>query len=133
MLDPTFIGPVFPCREWPGARWNEYGNRAHPVLSTKIVHRQTWIEVFGPPPPDRSFVLHRCDNPPCFEITHLYCGTQADNMRDREERGRSNHPNAAKTHCKRGHAFDEENTLVRPDGSRRCRACRRIDEKRRRS
>lgn len=30
---------------------------------------------------------------------------------------------AAKTHCKMGHPFDEKNTYFRPDGGRACRAC----------
>lgn len=39
------------------------------------------------------------------------------------------HYNARKTHCKRGHPFDEENTRVEPDGARECRTCK--NEKRR--
>jgi len=32
----------------------------------------------------------------------------------------------AKTHCPRGHPYDEQNTIVYPsDGRRRCRTCRR--------
>lgn len=31
-----------------------------------------------------------------------------------------------RTHCPRGHAYDEENTYITPAGERRCRACRRI-------
>lgn len=34
-------------------------------------------------------------------------------------------PNAAKTHCKRGHEFTPENTRLRPSGGRTCRACHR--------
>ena len=40
--------------------------------------------------------------------------------------------NARKTHCKHGHEFTSENTRIRSDGSRQCRACAR-DEWRRRS
>lgn len=29
-----------------------------------------------------------------------------------------------RTHCPRGHEFTEENTYIRPDGYRECRACR---------
>jgi len=37
-------------------------------------------------------VLHRCDVPCCLNPTHLFLGTHADNMRDRESKGRANHP-----------------------------------------
>jgi WhiB family redox-sensing transcriptional regulator len=35
------------------------------------------------------------------------------------------HPQASKTHCKRGHQFTAENTYYTPDGHRRCRTCMR--------
>jgi hypothetical protein len=35
------------------------------------------------------------------------------------------HPQASKTHCKRGHPFDAANTYYTPDGRRRCRTCLR--------
>jgi WhiB family redox-sensing transcriptional regulator len=35
------------------------------------------------------------------------------------------HPQASKTHCKRGHPFTAENTYYTPDGHRRCRTCLR--------
>ena len=35
------------------------------------------------------------------------------------------HPQASKTHCKRGHRFDAQNTYYAPDGQRRCRTCLR--------
>jgi hypothetical protein len=31
----------------------------------------------------------------------------------------------AKTHCLRGHPYDNQNTLIRGDGFRACRACAR--------
>jgi WhiB family redox-sensing transcriptional regulator len=37
----------------------------------------------------------------------------------------ASHPQASKTHCKRGHRFSAENTYYTPDGHRRCRTCLR--------
>jgi hypothetical protein len=69
-------------------------------------------------------VRHKCDNPTCVRREHLEMGTPAENARDIVERGY--HHNASKTHCKWGHAFDEENTYVTPsNGKRQCRACAR--------
>ena len=35
-------------------------------------------------------------------------------------------PKNPRTVCQRGHAFDEANTYVRPNGRRMCRSCRRL-------
>jgi WhiB family transcriptional regulator, redox-sensing transcriptional regulator len=40
-------------------------------------------------------------------------------------RAPARHPQASKTHCKRGHRFSAENTYYTPDGHRRCRTCLR--------
>ena len=37
----------------------------------------------------------------------------------------ASHPQASKTHCKRGHQFTADNTYYTPDCHRRCRTCLR--------
>ena len=37
-------------------------------------------------------ILHQCDNPPCVRPDHLFLGTQLDNTRDCENKGRARHP-----------------------------------------
>jgi WhiB family transcriptional regulator, redox-sensing transcriptional regulator len=45
--------------------------------------------------------------------------------RPQSRRVSARHPQASKTHCKRGHRFTAENTYYAPDGQRRCRQCLR--------
>ena len=54
-------------------------------------------------------------------LDNLRWDTPASNQQDAVRHG--THAAASKTHCVRGHAFDEENTHTRPDGYRLCRAC----------
>jgi hypothetical protein len=42
---------------------------------------------FGEIPP-RMFVCHRCDNPACINLEHLFLGTNQENMKDMKEKGR---------------------------------------------
>ena len=35
-----------------------------------------------------TLVLHKCDNPPCIEPTHLFLGNQTDNIKDKVAKNR---------------------------------------------
>lgn len=51
------------------------------------VHRAAWVAIFGEIPPE-VHLLHRCDNPPCYNLKHLFIGDQAGNMVDKIRKGR---------------------------------------------
>lgn len=51
-------------------------------------HRASWTLAYGPIP-DGLCVLHRCDNPSCVRPDHLFLGSNADNIADREAKGRT--------------------------------------------
>lgn len=72
-----------------------------------------------------EIVRHICDNPICTNPEHLIAGTQWDNINDRRIRGRAKNQNTNKTHCIRGHEFDENNTYVSKK-QRHCKRCAAI-------
>jgi HNH endonuclease len=124
-----------PCREYMGPRTHDgYGRRqdqhSRERFSSALVHRQMWEMAHGSIP-DGMYVLHACDNPPCFRLDHLFLGTKGDNNFDMSAKGR--HGNTRKAACKHGHPFDEANTYILPGGQRGCRTCRRISVKNARS
>lgn len=79
------------CWPWTGGATPEgYGRFG---IGNKAMCSSThfsWELHHGSPVPDGLWVLHRCDNPPCVNPAHLFVGTQLDNMRDRNAKGRAN-------------------------------------------
>ena len=109
-----------PCLEVPGFHSTKgYGFRSLNGRQMRA-HRAAWIEAHGPIP-DGMMVLHRCDNPGCVRVEHLFLGTAADNTADMITKGRM--PWSA-THCPHGHEYTPGNTKVNKRGARECRACR---------
>lgn len=79
--------PVTGCLNWKGAK-NEAGyGRMHNGEKLVYVHRTAWELANGEELGIRC-ACHHCDNPSCIEPTHLFAGTTADNMQDREAKGR---------------------------------------------
>jgi hypothetical protein len=79
------------CVEWPYARNSKgYGNLR--IEGKNIgVPRVVWTRVKGPIPVGLD-VLHTCDNPPCFRLSHLFVGNKSQNMQDCIAKGRFRAP-----------------------------------------
>ena len=75
------------CIEWPHARnRNGYGKLSVDGKKWEA-HRRAWYINHGPIPKGMC-VCHKCDNPACINIEHLFLGTQGDNIRDCYAKGR---------------------------------------------
>jgi hypothetical protein len=74
---------------WVFPPWSSTGGYATFSLSGKSyrVARELWRLKKGYIPAG-MFICHYCDYPPCFNIEHLFMGTPADNIRDRDKKGR---------------------------------------------
>lgn len=120
-----------PCKVWNGVVTRR--GRGQMTLNGKITQpsRATFLNNGGVLTSERPWVLHKCNNPLCYEFEHLYAGNNSQNQKDSVIAG--THANAKKTHCPHGHKYDTLNTCIKYDGSRRCRTCHRIREAKRRA
>lgn len=79
------------CLEWIGTRAIDGYGRAFINGRRWNTHRLSWTLHRGPIPAG-LVVRHTCDNPSCVRIEHLRLGTQQDNIRDRDRKGRGKVP-----------------------------------------
>lgn len=106
------------CWPWTGAlNAQGYGCFSGMRHVSTAAHRVVYTLLVGQIP-SGLHLDHLCRNPICVNPAHLEPVTHAENVRRAADQDRS-------PVCPRGHAFDDENTYVRTDGYRKCRACAR--------
>ena len=80
------------CWHWVGyvSKKLKYGMFQCRRFSSKpfYSHRTAW-ELANGAIPGKLHVLHDCDNPVCCNPKHLFLGTQVDNNKDRDRKGRT--------------------------------------------
>jgi len=121
------IDPDTGCWDWTG-KINAYGygrlslSRSAPgeTLKEAFAHRVSYEKHVGEIPEGLD-LDHLCRNRRCVNPDHLEPVTRKENLR----RGHGEH-SGGKTHCKRGHEFTPENTIITTEGYRNCRECGRV-------
>lgn len=78
------------CWTWTASKSGSAGYGGFYFKGTKhYAHRVSW-ELHNGKIPNGMYVLHKCDNPSCVNPSHLFLGTQSDNINDSYAKGR--HP-----------------------------------------
>ncbi len=76
------------CRVWTKA----FSAAGYGVVGTSpqvsYAHRVAFELHSGKPIPEGQYVCHRCDNPPCTNIEHLFLGLPIHNSTDMIDKGR---------------------------------------------
>lgn len=86
-LNKVIIGEK--CWGWSASKSHGYG--IFGIIGKKqniLAHRFSY-SLFKGEIPKGYFVLHKCDNPECSRPSHLFLGTQEDNMKDMKRKNRS--------------------------------------------
>jgi HNH endonuclease len=79
------------CWEWTGYCDRKGYGKTFWGGRKQRAHRVAYELTYGPIPEGLN-ILHKCDNPPCCNPTHLIVGTQHENNTDKKTKGRQFHP-----------------------------------------
>lgn len=106
-------GPRGTCWLWIG----QHGPRGYGQFSNRqgysaYAHRAAWELARGKIPAGLK-VLHKCDTPLCVRPSHLFVGTQADNMADMQKKGRAHRVGRKGTANHRARLTDEQVREIR--------------------
>ena len=111
------------CWEWT-ASVNEHGyGQFYNGITMCLAHRYSY-ELHVGPIPAGLVTDHLCRNIRCVRPDHLEPVPQRVNAQRGIHPQGADHFHGRKTHCPKGHPYDEVNTRITSTGRRECRACR---------
>jgi hypothetical protein len=88
---PTMLHMESACWSWMAHKNQKGYGHFRIVGAIFYAHRASWVINRGPIA-SGICVCHRCDNPSCVNPDHLFLGTTAENIHDRDAKKRGNQP-----------------------------------------
>ena len=87
LLEKSLLNSETECVEWLGFK-NDLGyGRFRANGKKELTHRESYRTFIGEIPENKR-ICHHCDNPSCINPTHLFAGTDKDNIQDCIKKGR---------------------------------------------
>lgn len=119
--DTTHHDEFTGCLEWQGALDKDGYGVFYANYRSYKAHRLAYL-LQRKEQPGKLCVLHRCDNPKCVNIHHLFLGTALDNVADRVAKGRTRNGNnnclGEKSHLAK--ITDEQADQIRTSSEKGC-------------
>lgn len=84
---PSHVPKLGKCWNWKASKDRKGYGICHSGTYDRA-HRVMWKVMLGDIPAGLC-VLHKCDNPSCVNPDHLFLGTNIDNVKDRQSKGRT--------------------------------------------
>jgi hypothetical protein len=94
---PKHYPEIGNCWTWTGST-NQYGYGLFGIGgsgNTMVAHKVHWTLIAKRELLNGMKLLHKCDDPPCVRLDHLFVGTHADNMRDMVAKRRASFPSGS--------------------------------------
>jgi hypothetical protein len=103
-----------PCLEWGGTCTDSGYGLISMGRTSGFIHRAVWENANGPIPED-MVIMHLCDNPSCYRLSHLKMGTRSENMQDMYNKGREGHCDQRGTKNPRAKLTEAQVVSIRAD------------------
>ena len=119
MIDRFFSNVFFVtngCWFWKGGSHTAGYGIMQDEKKPYLAHRWAYEKLIGPIGGKESH--HTCRNKPCVNPDHIKLVTRSEHM------VLSGNQYSRQDRCKRGHMFDEANTMIRIRNNRKTRECR---------